>query len=370
MNYILNKFNTFLKYAVIILTTVAFTLLISANLDKNQYGYITRIIEKYYVDEVDPEVVANGARAGMLSALGDPHTLLIDSEYGFDTYENMVTGEYVGIGVSIAVTTDKYCQIAEVFENSSAFNEGLKVYDKIVKVDGKDVKGLSTTEVSNLIKGEENTTVNVTVLRQDTEKEFTLTRKHISTKTVSAKVLNDNIGYIKISQFDIDTNEELKDALKTVKSTKGLIIDLRNNPGGIMNVAVDCIDLFLEKESLIVTAKYKEGETEYKAENDMEYKEPLVVLVNKDSASASEIFSGAIKDNERGIIVGETTHGKGSIQTSFKLNNNQGLSITIGRFYSPNGALIDKKGVTPQLEVIQSPESSEDTVLLEALKQF
>ena len=315
------------------------------------------IIRNYYVDEVSPQTLSEGAKAGMVASLNDEHSVYIDSEFGYDQFENMVSGEYSGIGAVVS-QIEKKAVIIQVYPNSPAQKAGLLPGDIITESDGVPSAGSTLNEVSRRLQGKAGTTVSIKVEREGETLEFELTRAPISVEVVTSEVLENDIGYVKITDFDLNTDDEFISALESLKDTKKLIIDLRDNPGGYMDVAINAIDLFLN-EGNIVTAKYKSEETRYEASNknktplseEFLLTTPMCILVNGDSASASEIFAAALKDHERATIVGTKTYGKGSIQSTYDLGNNTGLKLTIGHFYSPKGTKIDKNGVSPDIEV-------------------
>lgn len=316
------------------------------------------IIKNFYIEDVEQQTIDEGAKAGIVASLEDEHSIYIDSEYGFDHFENMISGEYSGIG-AVITQQNKKAVITQIYPDSPAQKAGLLVGDIIVESDGVQSKGSTLTEVSHRLQGKEGTKVSLKVDRNGEILEFELTRAPISVEAVTWELLNGETGYVKISEFDVNTDKELISALESLKEAKNLIIDLRDNPGGYMDVAVNAIDLFID-EGNIVTAKYKSDETKYDAtdkDTDSLLKEfllktPMCILVNQNSASASEIFSAALKDHKRATIVGVNTFGKGSIQSTFRLKNNSGVKLTIGHFYSPNGTKIDKAGVKPNVEAL------------------
>lgn len=332
------------------------------------------LIKSMYVEDVAQQTLDDGAKAGIVSALDDEHSIYIDSEYGYDHFENMISGEYSGIGAAIT-QIEKKAVITTVYPDSPAEKAGLLPGDIITETAGVPSKGSTLTEVSHRLLGEPGTKVSLKVERNGEILEFELTRAPISITTVTGEVLNDNIGYIKISEFDQNTDEELISVLETLKDTKHLIVDLRDNPGGYMDVAINTIDLFIS-EGNITTAKFKSDETRYEAvsknntslPDEFLLKTPMCVLVNENSASASEIFTAALKDHERATIVGTKTYGKGSIQSTFPLKGNSGVKLTVGHFYSPDGTKIDKKGVTPHIEV-KLEQESENASLTEIPKE-
>ena len=314
------------------------------------------IIKNFYIEDVPQQIINDGANFGIVASLEDEHSVYIDSEYGFDHFENMVSGEYSGIG-AVVTQNNKKAVITKIYPDSPAQKVGLLVGDIITESAGVPSSGSTLTEVSHRLQGEAGTKVNIKVDRNGKILEFELTRAPISVESVTSEIINGDTGYIKISEFDINADKELISALESLKDTKKLIIDLRDNPGGYMDVVLNTIDLFIN-EGNIVTAKYKSDETKYDAtdknktslSDEFLLKTPMCVLVNQNSASASEIFSAALKDHNRATIVGTKTYGKGSIQSTFPLKNNTGLKLTIGHFYSPKGTKIDKNGVTPDIE--------------------
>lgn len=316
------------------------------------------IIKNFYIEDVEQQTIDEGAKAGIVASLEDEHSIYIDSEYGFDHFENMISGEYSGIG-AVITQQNKKAVITQIYPDSPAQKAGLLVGDIIVESDGVQSKGSTLTEVSHRLQGKEGTKVSLKVDRNGEILEFELTRAPISVEAVTWELLNGETGYVKISEFDVNTDKELISALESLKEAKNLIIDLRDNPGGYMDVAVNAIDLFID-EGNIVTAKYKSDETKYDATDkdtdslskEFLLKTPMCILVNQNSASASEIFSAALKDHKRATIVGVNTFGKGSIQSTFRLKNNSGVKLTIGHFYSPNGTKIDKAGVKPNVEAL------------------
>lgn len=360
------KLKTFLKYLCVVAITAVVTFVITLfNFGGSEF-FLRFLIKNYYIEDVENSVINEGAKAGIVSALGDEHSQYISSEYGFDYFENSISGEYSGIGAAIQ-QIDKKAVVAEVYDGSPAQKAGLKKGDIIVEVNGILSRGSTLTEVSQRLLGEDGTAVKVKIDRSGSELEFDIVRGPVSIHTVSCKTLENDIGYIKMSSFDVDSDKELTDALLKLKESKKLIIDLRDNPGGYMDVAIKTIDLFIN-DGLIVSAKYKTDDMEYFAtatndtglSDEFLLKTPICVLVNQNSASASEIFSAALKDHKRATIVGTNTFGKGSIQSTFSFKDNSGVKLTIGHFYSPNGTKIDGSGVKPDIEVLL-PEKYLDT---------
>ena len=355
------KFKSRLKSIIKYLLCAAIASIVTFVITITQFGsseFLLRyLIKTLYVEDVDQQILNDGAKAGIVEALGDEHSVYIDSEYGYDNFQNMISGEYSGIG-AVVTQINKKAVITQVYPDSPAQKAGLLPGDIITESDGVPSAGSTLTEVSHRLQGKSGTKVSVKIDRNGEILEFELTRAPISVPAVTSEIINDDIGYVRIAEFDINTDDELIAALESLKDTKKLIIDLRDNPGGYMDVAINTIDMFI-KEGNIVTAKYKTDETKYEAvaqnktslSDEFLLTTPVCILVNENSASASEIFSAALKDHKRATIVGKKTYGKGSIQSTFPLKDNTGVKLTIGHFYSPSGTKIDKTGVTPDIEV-------------------
>ena len=268
-----------------------------------------------------------------------------------------IEGNYVGIGAYVGVNDSGYSYIVQPMKQSPAEKAGLKTGDVIYKVDDVNVLEKTSEEVVAMIKGEEGTKVKVTIAREDESDylDFTITRKEIENQTVDYEVKEDNIGYIAVGSFDSVTTKQFKNAIDelTKKNVSGMVIDLRNNPGGNLDVVVDMLDLFVKKGDLIVYTEDKNGKktSEYRAKGDKKVNLPLAVLVNGNSASASEIFAGAVKDYKLGKIVGDTTFGKGIVQTVTRLNDGSAIRFTIAKYFTPSGKNIHEKGVKPDVKV-------------------
>ena len=373
----MKKLKSVIKYAVIVLNTMAVTLT-AVKFTNGSGGYLRMLIKQYYVDEVDTKKLNDGANAGMLGVLGDEHTFYIPSDYGYDTLEEEVTGEYVGIGVTISQNNGEV-YVVNVFKNSPAEEAGIIGGDVVLKVEGEDVLGKSVDYVSSKVRGKAGTNVKITVKRGEKELDVTAERRHVNAQSVMGKMATDNIGYISVSSFDIDTDKEMMSEIDALGDIDGLIIDLRDNPGGIMHVAINSIDMFLDDGKILI-ARYKNHTETYDADEDVRYTMPVTILVNENSASASEIFSAALKENGRAKVVGVNTYGKGTIQQTFSLPSNAGANITVGRFYSPLDNEINKVGVAPDFEVTLPDElkgtatslipTDEDVQLKKAIETF
>ncbi len=300
----------------------------------------------YYVDETKPGDLMKTGIEGMLESL-DPYTNYIP-ESDIEDFRFMQTGQYGGIGALIR-TKEKKILIAEPYEGSPAQKAGLEAGDEIIQVDGKSTEGKNTEDISKILKGQPNTEVKLVVKRDGVDKpiEKTIMREEIKVKSVPHyDMLNNEVGYIKLNQFTDKCTDEVEAAFKELKEKKGmkaLVLDLRGNPGGLLNESVSLCNLFVEKGQLVVSTKgkVKEWEKTYKAANTpLDLDIPLVVLVNSGSASASEIVSGTIQDLDRGVIIGQRSYGKGLVQTTRPLSYNTQLKVTTAKYYIPSGRCI------------------------------
>lgn len=316
---------------------------------------INSIIEKYYLyeNEVDADTLIDGIYSGYAAALGDPYTEYYDEEETSALYES-TSGEFSGIGATMSkgLSSDEIT-VSNVYEDSPAEKAGMKAGDVITAVDGHSVSGQELETVVSWIKGEKGTDVTLRVLRNGEELELTATRDIIEVQTVSGEMKDGQIGYIAVSEFDTVTYEQFEKALNDLEEQgmEGLVIDLRGNPGGNLTTVTDMLKLLLP-EGTIVSTKDKYGNTEeITCDGTHEFKKPLAVLVNQYSASASEIFSGAVQDYGIGTIVGTTTYGKGVVQQLMDLGDGTCLKVTIAEYYTPNGRSINGTGVEPDVEV-------------------
>ena len=333
----------------------------------NQLYYF---IQQNYVEEIDPLVLYEGALKGMLGALDDPYTTYM-SQSEWRSLTDTTTGNFGGVGLSItkpAISTEEkpaYVEVAEPIENTPGARAGILSGDLLIEIDGVDTSTITMDEVLNLLRGTVGESVTVKIRRRKTlEFERTLVRAVIENPSVKYGMIEgEKIGYIRISEFTVNTASKVQEALDSFKaaSYKALIIDLRNNGGGLLSTAIEIADKFID-EGIIVSTKSRlayENSVYYAAKNKTVVKEiPVVVLVNRASASASEILSGALKDSKTAYIVGEKTFGKGSVQIPHSLINNDGFKVTVAKYYSPSDTNIDKIGIKPDLEVLY-PEFSE-----------
>ncbi|UCG78422.1 MAG: S41 family peptidase [Nitrospirota bacterium] len=315
---------------------------------------VLSLVDKNYVEEVEIKDLIYGAIRGMLNSL-DPHSGFLTS----DAYKEMkvdTKGEFGGLGIQIGIKEGVLTVIAPI-EDTPAYNAGIKAADKIIKVDDEPTKDMTLLEAVNKMRGPKGTSVTITIVREGwkSPKDFNIVRGIIKIKSVKYRTIEDTIGYVKISQFQEKTAKDLEAALKKLdsKGIKSLILDLRNNPGGLLNSAIEVSDQFLPPEKLVVYIKGKTGErVDYLTQGKRpSYDYPMIVMVNQGSASASEIVAGAVKDWNRAVILGTTTFGKGSVQSVIPLSDGAALRLTTAKYYTPSGKLIQNTGIEPDIEV-------------------
>ncbi|MBS1849564.1 MAG: S41 family peptidase [Acidobacteria bacterium] len=310
-----------------------------------QFTQVYDIVEQNYAEPVNPDkAIYNGAIPGMLHVL-DPHSNFFDPKAYAGLREDQ-RGKYYGVGMTVGPRNNKVIVIAP-FVGTPAYRAGIHPGDIIVAVDGKSTDNMSTTDVADLLKGPKGTTVHITILREGSEKplEFAVVRDEIPRNSVDLHfMIRPDIGYLHINGFSETTEREVSDALDEMGDIKGLVLDLRQNPGGLLSEGVGVADKFLKKGQLIVSHHGRNSpEKRYVASHGNGGKDyPIVVLVNRGTASAAEIVAGAIQDHDRGLIVGETTFGKGLVQTVYPLSENTGLALTTAHYYTPSGRLIQR----------------------------
>ena len=315
-----------------------------------------QIIHTDYVDQpVDNTKLLEGAMTGMVQSLGDPHSEYMDPQVYKDA-TNELSGSFEGIGAYVD-TSGTVLTITKPIPGSPAEKAGLKAGDKIIAVDGVDMTGVNPEQVRSKVIGPAGTTVHLTVQRpgQSAPLQFDIVRAKINVPSVSGKMLDNGIAYIQITDFGETTTDELKTTLTTLLSQnpKGLILDLRDNPGGYLNTAVEVVSQFVDHGPVVYEQSSDGSKKEYDAmSGGLATKIPMVVLINSNSASASEITAGALQDDGRAKLVGVVSYGKGSVQIRVPLSNNEGaVAITIAHWLTPKGTLIDKKGLTPDVYV-------------------
>lgn len=322
---------------------------------------IMEIVGKEYVEEVDYNKLLEGAIQGMLQSL-DPYSSYLPPDT-MKELEVETKGTFGGLGIEIGIK-DGVLTVISPIEDTPAWRAGLKAGDKILKIDGEPTKGLSLMECVKRLRGPKGTKVTLTIMREGfaEPKDFTIVRDIIKIQSVKAKELEEGYLYVRITQFQEQTAGDLKEALSKYmkeKALKGLVLDLRNNPGGLLDQAVDVSDLFLFKGK-IVSVKSRKGKEmvfEAQAEDTLPFF-PMVVLVNHGSASASEIVAAALRQNGRAILMGTTTFGKGSVQTIIPLEGGAGLRLTTAKYFTPDGSLIQDKGIEPDVVIQEESEES------------
>lgn len=350
----------------------------SKDLSKTLSKY-KEIIDKYYLGEIDEEKLEEGAIKGYIEGLGDPYTEYISKEEMKD-YLDDTMGNFVGIGIYMVKNTqyDKI-QVLSTIKGSPAEKVGIKAGDLILTVDGVEYSADDMTTASNNIKGEEGTKVTVEISRGEEKLKFEITREKVKVNQVEGKVISNNIGYIQFSSFDETTAQDFKNKYEELnkQGIKSLIIDLRNNGGGIVDQALQIADYIADKDSVLLYEVDKNNnETIKKAKTEPIINMPIIILTNENTASASEIVAGALKDLGKAKTVGTTTYGKGVIQQILSLSDGSGLKVTIEEYQTPNKNKIHKIGIAPDVEV-ELPDSvenefnvkeSEDTQLQKAIE--
>jgi carboxyl-terminal processing protease len=348
----------------------------SVTLSAKEYNQLTYMNDKYakaeqlwkivkdgFYQEISDEQIEEGMYKGIFEGTGDIYSGYMN-ESEWTAWETSMTGEFEGVGVTFMQNEEGEYVVISTVEGSPAEKAGLLPGDILTKVDGEEYT--NSTEMSMAIRGDSGTDVQVTYLRDGEENTVTMTREKIESQTVKSSVLDGNIGLIEVSAFEMKTSEDFEAALKDLESkgVKGLIIDLRNNGGGLVNESVEIADMLLDEGTVMYTEDQK-GNREYAYTEKGRTSLPYVVLVNENTASASEILSAAIQDNAGGKIIGTVTFGKGVIQNSAPLGNGTGYKLTVLQYFSPNGNKIHGVGITPDIEV-----EGEDEQMQKAIEQF
>ncbi|BAH08204.1 S41 family peptidase [Clostridium kluyveri] len=339
------------------------------NAQGNAVGKFEKLFEvrnqlyKYYYGSIDDSVLVEGAIKGMTESLNDPYTVFMNKKE-FESFSAQTEGNYYGIGIQV-MTKENNIVVVDVFDNSPAKQQGITSGDIIQKVDGTTVTGKNLDKAVSLIKGKENTEVTLALYRESKGSfDVKVKRKKIDINTVKGEMLKDNVAYIQIDMFDENTAESFKNELKKLSSQgmKSLIVDLRDDPGGMLDQCVDMVSNFVPKDKVIVSTidKYK-NKKEYKSKGGDFNNLPVTILTNENTASASEIFSGALKDYKLATIVGKKTYGKGVVQTILDTGDSTALKVTISKYYTPSGSDINKKGINPDVEVEYPDELKESS---------
>jgi len=338
--------------------------------DLRLFTEVMALIKKNYVDDVKTKDLVIGAVKGMLSSL-DPHSGYMTPEQ-FKEFQADTKGEFGGLGIQIA-TKDGILTVIAPIEDTPAYRAGLKSGDKILKINSESTKDMAIHDAVTKMRGPKGKAVVLNIYRDGWKepKDFTIVRDIIKIKSVKYKMIRDDIGYIKLTQFQETTASDMAKALVELNKSgmKGLVLDLRNNPGGLLNAAVEVSEQFLPPKKLVVFIKGRIGDKiEYFTEKEFATYEkvPIVVLVNQGSASASEIVAGALKDWKRGVIVGVQTFGKGSVQSLVPMSDGSGLRLTTAKYYTPNGTSIQSVGIAPDIVVkLESKDGKEIPVMRE-----
>jgi len=319
-----------------------------------KFNQVRKILKEDFYLEVDENKLLEGAISGLAAALEDPYTVYYNKEQ-MTRFLEKSEGSYVGIGVTVSTDEDGLLTIVEPFKNSPAEQAGIKKGDKIVRVDDTDVTDIRDENmIISMIKGEENTKVKLTVYRPDEDKylNFEVTRKRIKMSNIKSEIISGDIGYIKLNMFDNEIAMYFRSDLDALlkKGIRGLIIDLRDNPGGSYEQVVQIADRMIG-EGVIVYTEDRAGKKDVKMSDKAGFDLPLVILINGNSASASEILAGAVKDNKAGVLVGTKTFGKGLVQELKLLRDGSGIKVTVSRYFTPSGVCIHGVGIKPDIEV-------------------
>ena len=345
------------------------------------FGEVLENIKKEYVDDVDQTEMMDSAINGVLQSL-DPYSAYMSPEL-FKEMQTDTKGEFGGLGIEIGMEAGVVKVISPI-DGTPAEKAGIKAGDYIVKIGKEQVQGKSLMEAVKLMRGPVGTSINLTVRRKNVKKplEFKVTRKIIEVRSVSSKIISKkkNIGYVRLKSFNENSDNQFLKSIKNFEKNskiKGYVIDLRNNPGGLLTQAINITDFFLNDGEIVSTKGRKISETRkfFARRGDEINGKPLVVLINNGSASASEILAGALKDHKRAIILGENSYGKGSVQSIIPLRNGGGMRITISKYYLPSGKSISEVGVTPDILIKETGDdfkinSEKDNQLNYAIKLF
>lgn len=326
------------------------------------------LVKKDFYKKTSENKLVDGAIKGLFSGLEDPYSQYY-TKAEFERLKEQTSGAYVGIGIYISPTSDdNLITIIAPIEGSPAEKSGIKAGDKIIKVNNKTVTAKKSDEAIGMMKGKAGTEVNLTLKRDNKEFDVKVKREEIVSKSVESKVIDENIGYIKITSFNENTYKEFKEAIDNLKEKqiKGLALDLRDNPGGLLDVCKEIADELIG-EGTIVYTKDNKGNTEYLKSNKQKLGVPIAILINGGSASASEILTAAIVDNKEGVAIGTTTFGKGLVQSVRELKDGTGYKLTTAQYFTPNGDYINGKGIKPNIE--QKDEEKQLNTAIDWIKE-
>lgn len=330
---------------------------------------IDSVLESFYFGDVDDETAKDNIYKAYLSSYGDKYTMYYTADE-YKALKESTNGKFYGIGAVCQLSGEGGVLLVDVYDNGAGYQAGLRSGDRVVNVDGRDITDMELSSAVALIKGDKGTSVTLEVIRGTERLTFSAVRDAVEAKTVSYTLLDNNIGYLSISQFEEVTTKQFKAAVEDLQSQgmKGLVIDIRNNPGGLLDTVVGMLKYMLP-DGLIVYTEDKQGNRkEYKGQDNDEFNLPLAVIVNGNSASASEIFAGAIQDYGKGTIIGTQTYGKGIVQTVKPLTDGSAIKFTIAKYFTPKGQDIHGKGVTPDMVVEYYTDADVDTQLDAAIK--
>jgi len=324
------------------------------------FSEVLEKINEEYVDEVDQSKSMDAAINGLLQSL-DPYSAYMTPE-SFEGMRTETRGEFGGLGIEVGMESGVVKVISPI-DNTPASKAGLKAGDYIVKIDGVQVQGKSLMEAVDLMRGLIGSSIEITVRRRGVKKAliFNITREIIQVQSVKSELIDNNIGYIRLTSFNENSSEQIEERINKLnkgKNLKGYILDLRNNPGGLLSQAIKISDFFLENGEIVSTKSRKISENKkwFAKKGDITRGKTLIVLINYGSASASEIVAGALKDHKRAIILGENSYGKGSVQSIIPLKNRGAIRLTIAKYYLPSGKSISEVGVTPDIEILENSE--------------
>lgn len=326
---------------------------------------VLTVIERKYVDQPESEKLWHGSISGMVEALDDPHSIYMDAEQ-FDAFQSATSGSFGGVGLVVGEKDDELVVVSPI-EGTPGEKAGVKSGDVILKIDDEDATKLNLSEAVEKIRGKEGTSVTLTIRRGQETKEFTIVRDNIQVHAVSGKMLEGDIGYLRITNFNEVVADDLKKEYDRLEKEgmKRIILDLRDNPGGLLDQSVEVSELFVPKGPVVSIVERNGNKTTYESKSEgSPY--PVAVLVNQGSASASEIVAGAIQDTKSGTLIGTKTFGKGSVQGVYPLHSGA-VKLTIARYYTPNETLIDGVGITPDIVVEADSGSTHDNVLQAAI---
>ena len=359
------KWNRLLSHGLVALISIALTVSVMLGVflvnrrNRPKLEALEELIENCFIGEVDKTAIEDAAASAMIAALGDRWSYYIPADE-YAAYMEQMNNTYVGIGVTIQAQEDGSILVIEVTAGGPAEEAGIQVEDRIVGVNGQSILNMSLTDSQNLIRGQENTTVDITVLRGEEEKTVTVTRRTIRTVVAKGEMLEGNVGLVTIANFNSNCSAETITAIEQLiqQGAQKLIFDVRNNPGGYAQELVKILDYLLPEGKLFTTVDYAGNEHTDMSDAaclDM----PMAVLVNGNSYSAAEFFAAAMAEYEAAVIVGEKTSGKGYFQSTFVLPDGSAVGLSIGKYYTPNGQSLDKIGITPDVEIAPGEDGAD-----------